>query len=62
MSRCGVPVSADWVEESLNTLGIVLAEADEDTSACDGGHITGAARLDWKTGRQDSVIRDVVNK
>jgi hypothetical protein len=29
MSRSEVPVSADWVEENLNTPGIVLAEADE---------------------------------
>jgi 3-mercaptopyruvate sulfurtransferase SseA len=45
MSRSEVPVSADWVEENLNTPGIVVVEADEDTSAYDGGHITGAALL-----------------
>jgi thiosulfate/3-mercaptopyruvate sulfurtransferase len=28
----------------------------------DGGHLTGAVRLDWTTDLQDSVIRDVVNK
>jgi thiosulfate/3-mercaptopyruvate sulfurtransferase len=62
MSRSEALVSADWVEENLNTPGIVLVEVDEDTSAYDGDHITGAVRIDWKTELQDSVIRDVVNK
>jgi thiosulfate/3-mercaptopyruvate sulfurtransferase len=62
MSRSDALVSADWVEENLNTPGIVLVEVDEDTSAYDGDHITGAVRIDWKLELQDSVIRDVVNK
>jgi thiosulfate/3-mercaptopyruvate sulfurtransferase len=62
MSRSEALVSADWVEENVNTPGIVLVEVDEDTSAYDGDHITGAVRIDWKTELQDSVIRDVVNK
>jgi thiosulfate/3-mercaptopyruvate sulfurtransferase len=62
MSRSEALVSADWIEENLNTPGIVVVEVDEDTAAYDGDHITGAVRLDWKTELQDSVIRDVVNK
>jgi thiosulfate/3-mercaptopyruvate sulfurtransferase len=62
MSRSEALVTADWVEENLNTAGMVLVEVDEDTSAYDGGHIAGAVKLDWKTDLQDSVIRDFVSK
>jgi thiosulfate/3-mercaptopyruvate sulfurtransferase len=62
MSRSEALVSADWVEQNLNTPGVVLVEVDEDTSAYDGGHIAGAVKLDWKTDLQDSVIRDFVSK
>jgi thiosulfate/3-mercaptopyruvate sulfurtransferase len=62
MSRSEALVSADWVQENLNTPGIVLVEVDEDTSAYDGGHIAGAVKIDWKTDLQDSVIRDFVSK
>jgi thiosulfate/3-mercaptopyruvate sulfurtransferase len=62
MSRSEALVSADWVEQNLNTPGIVLVEVDEDTSAYDGGHIAGAVKIDWRTDLQDSVIRDFVNK
>ncbi|HEY2042166.1 MAG TPA: sulfurtransferase [Jatrophihabitans sp.] len=62
MSRSEALVSADWVEENLNTPGVVVVEVDEDVSAYDGGHIAGAIKLDWKTELQDSVIRDFVSK
>ena len=62
MSRSEALVPADWVEENLNTPGIVIVEVDEDTTAYDGGHITGAVKLDWKTELQDQVLRDAVNK
>jgi thiosulfate/3-mercaptopyruvate sulfurtransferase len=62
MSRSEALVSADWVEENLNTPGIVIVEVDEDTTAYDGGHIAGAVKLDWKTELQDQVLRDAVNK
>ena len=62
MSRSEALVSADWVEQHLNTPGVVLAEVDEDTSAYDTGHITGAVKLDWKTELQDQVRRDFVSK
>jgi thiosulfate/3-mercaptopyruvate sulfurtransferase len=62
MSRSEALVSADWVEEHLNTPGVVLAEVDEDTTAYDGGHIRGAVKLDWKTDLQDPVIRDAIDK
>ena len=62
MSRADVLVSADWAEENLETNGVVFVEVDEDTSAYDGGHISGAVKLDWKTELQDQVRRDFVNK
>ncbi len=62
MSRSEALVPADWVEENLNTPGIVIVEVDEDTTAYDGGHIAGAVKLDWKTELQDQVLRDAVNK
>jgi thiosulfate/3-mercaptopyruvate sulfurtransferase len=61
MSRADVLVSADWAEQNLNTPGVVFVEVDEDTSAYDGGHITGAVKLDWKTDLQDQVRRDFIN-
>ncbi|WP_405488574.1 sulfurtransferase [Nocardia sp. NBC_00511] len=62
MARSDVLVSADWVEENLNTPGVVLVEVDEDTSAYDLGHIENAVRLDWKKDLQDQVRRDFVNR
>src|SRR6195952_2147856 len=62
MSRADALVSADWAEENLNTDGVVFVEVDEDTSAYDGGHITGAVKLDWKSDLQDQVRRDFVSK
>ena len=47
MSRENVLVSAQWVEDNLNTDGIVIIEVDEDTTAYDKGHIPGAIKLDW---------------
>ena len=62
MSRENVLVSAQWVEDNLNTDGIVIIEVDEDTTAYDKGHIPGAIKLDWTTDLQDQVRRDFVNK
>src|SRR3954470_15583690 len=62
MSRESALVSADWVEEHKSDPGVVLIEVDEDVSAYDAGHITGAIKLDWKADLQDPVRRDFVNK
>jgi thiosulfate/3-mercaptopyruvate sulfurtransferase len=62
MSRADALVDADWVEAHLDDPKVVLVEVDEDVSAYDTGHITGAVRLDWKTELQDQVRRDFVNK
>lgn len=62
MSRENSLVTAQWVEDNLDTDGIVLVEVDEDTTAYDKGHIRGAIKLDWTTDLQDQVRRDFVNK
>jgi thiosulfate/3-mercaptopyruvate sulfurtransferase len=62
MSRETSLVTAQWVEDNLDTDGIVLVEVDEDTTAYDKGHIKGAIKLDWTTDLQDQVRRDFVNK
>ncbi|AQA02420.1 sulfurtransferase [Mycobacterium sp. MS1601] len=61
MARSDVLVSVDWAESNLDAPNIVFVEVDEDTSAYDGGHITGAVKLDWKTDLQDPVRRDFVD-
>jgi thiosulfate/3-mercaptopyruvate sulfurtransferase len=62
MSRADVLVSAEWAEQRLGQPGIVFVEVDEDTSAYDKGHLTGAVKLDWKTELQDQVRRDFVDR
>jgi thiosulfate/3-mercaptopyruvate sulfurtransferase len=62
MSRENSLVTAQWVEDNLDTDGVVLIEVDEDTTAYDKGHIRGAIKLDWTTDLQDQVRRDFLNK
>ena len=53
MSRESALVSADWVEENLDTPNVVLVEVDEDTAAYDKNHIRNAVRIDWQDDLQD---------
>src|SRR3954464_1575615 len=62
MSRDSALVPAQWVEDPLDDPKVVLVEVDEDTSAYDKGHISGAIKLDWTTDLQDQVRRDFINK
>jgi thiosulfate/3-mercaptopyruvate sulfurtransferase len=62
MSRENSLVSAQWVEDNLDTDKVVLIEVDEDTTAYDKGHIKGAIKLDWTTDLQDQVRRDFISK
>ncbi|MGH3490173.1 MAG: sulfurtransferase, partial [Actinopolymorphaceae bacterium] len=62
MDRHNVLLSAEWVEERLDDPKVVVVEVDEDTSAYDKGHLSGAIKLDWKEDLQDHVRRDFVGK
>jgi len=62
VSRESALVSADWVEENLDTPNVVLVEVDEDTAAYDKNHIRNAVRIDWQDDLQDPVRRDFVSK
>src|SRR3954452_3800923 len=62
MSRADVLVTAEEADKLIGQPGVVFVEVDEDVSAYDKGHITGAVRLDWKTELQDQVRRDFVNR
>ena len=62
MSRQDVLVDADWAEAHLNDPKIVFVEVDEDVSAYDGGHLSGAVRMDWTKELQDPVARDLIDK
>ena len=61
MSRESALVTAQWVEDNLDTPNVVLVEVDEDTAAYDKGHIKGAIKLDWTTDLQDQVRRDAIS-
>ena len=62
MSRSDVLVSADWVQDNLDTPNVVLVEVDEDTAAYDKNHIRNAVRIDWKKDLQDPVRRDFIDQ
>ncbi|MEY9962789.1 thiosulfate/3-mercaptopyruvate sulfurtransferase [Streptacidiphilus sp. MAP12-16] len=62
MSRSDVLVSADWVQDNLDTPNVVIVEVDEDTAAYDKNHIRNAVRIDWKKDLQDPVRRDFIDQ
>lgn len=62
MSREDSLVSTQWVQDNLDTDGIVIVEVDEDTTSYDASHIKGAVKIDWTTELQDQVRRDFLNK
>lgn len=54
-------VSADWLEERLQTPGLVVVESDEDVLLYETGHIRGAVKIDWHTDLNDPVTRDYID-
>jgi thiosulfate/3-mercaptopyruvate sulfurtransferase len=62
MSSNDALVDTAWAQAHLDDPKVVFAEVDEDVSAYDKGHLTGAVKLDWKADLQDPVRRDFVDK
>lgn len=54
-------VTTAWVEENLNTPGVVVVESDEDVLLYQTGHIPGAVRIDWHTDLNHKVRRDYLS-
>jgi thiosulfate/3-mercaptopyruvate sulfurtransferase len=53
-------VSTEWLEEHLDTPGLVVVESDEDVLLYEVGHIPGAVKIDWHTDLNDPVQRDFI--
>src|SRR5690625_7355990 len=54
-------VSTQWVEDNLETPGVVVVESDEDVLLYETGHIPGAVKIDWHTDLNHPVTRDYVD-
>ena len=55
-------VETDWLEAHLNDESIRIIEVDEDTSAYDKGHISGAVGWNWNSDLHTKVGRDYVSR
>jgi thiosulfate/3-mercaptopyruvate sulfurtransferase len=55
-------VETDWLEAHLNDENIRIIEVDEDTSAYDKGHISGAVGWNWNSDLHTKVGRDYVSR
>jgi len=56
-----VLVSTDWLEQNLNSPGLVIVESDEDVLLYETGHIPGSVKIDWHTDLNDPVTRDYID-
>ena len=54
-------VTGEWLQERLDTPGLVVVESDEDVLLYETGHIPGAVKVDWHTELNDPVVRDYVD-
>lgn len=54
-------VSTAWLQEHLESPGLVIVESDEDVLLYETGHIPGAVKVDWHTELNDPVTRDYVD-
>ena len=55
-------VETDWLEEHLGDEGLRVIEVDEDTTAYEKGHISGAVGWNWTTDLHTKVGRDYVTR
>jgi len=53
-----VLVSTEWLQQNLQTPGLVVLESDEDVLLYETGHIAGAVKIDWHTELNDPITRD----
>lgn len=54
-------VTTEWLEQNLDTPGLVVVESDEDVLLYETGHIPGAVKIDWHTELNQPVVRDYVD-
>ena len=55
-------VETDWLAEHVNDPNVRIIEVDEDTSAYEKGHISGAVGWNWNTDLHSPVGRDYVDQ
>ena len=55
-------VETDWLEAHVNDENVRVIEVDEDTSAYDKGHISGAVGWNWNSDLHTKVGRDYVSR
>jgi thiosulfate/3-mercaptopyruvate sulfurtransferase len=55
-------VETDWLEAHLNDENVRVIEVDEDASAYDKGHISGAVGWNWNSDLHTKVGRDYVSR
>ncbi|MFC7447083.1 sulfurtransferase [Rhodococcus daqingensis] len=58
----GALVSTEWLAERLHEPNIRVVEVDEDTTAYERGHISGAVGWNWTTDLHTPVVRDYVGR
>ncbi len=61
-ARPDVLVETDWIEEHLDDPKVRVIEVDEDTTAFEKGHITGATGWNWNTDLHAEVGRDYIDQ
>ena len=54
-------VTGEWLQQRLDTPGVVIVESDEDVLLYETGHIPGAVKIDWHTDLNDPVVRDYLD-
>ena len=61
-TRPDVLVETDWIEQHLDDPQVRIIEVDEDTTAFEKGHISGAIGWNWNTDLHAEVGRDYIDK
>nr|MBA2725569.1 sulfurtransferase [Actinomycetota bacterium] len=56
-----VLVETGWLEENLDNKDLAIIEVDEDPTAYEKGHISGAIAIDWVKELQSPPLREFVS-